>query len=66
MCFLFEAAKIEEYFLKIQRYDDKFILNYFEDLIKVAKVAPKINPTAISTTFPFIRKSLNSFNIFFS
>jgi ATP-binding cassette subfamily C protein LapB len=27
-------AKIEEYFLKIQRYDDKFILNYFEDLIK--------------------------------
>ena len=34
MCFLFEAAKIEEYFLKIQRYDDKFILNYFEDLIK--------------------------------
>ena len=27
-------AKIEEYFLKIQRYDDKFILNYFEDFIK--------------------------------
>ena len=36
------------------------------DLISVANAAPKINPTAISTTFPFIRKSLNSFNITYS
>ena len=27
-------AKIEEYFSKIQKHDDKFVLNYFEDFIK--------------------------------
>ena len=26
-------AKTEEYFLKIQKYDDKFVFNYFENFI---------------------------------
>lgn len=38
-------------------------LNETGDLISVANAAPKINPTAISTTLPEIRNFLNSLSM---
>jgi ATP-binding cassette subfamily C protein LapB len=29
-----DKPKLEEYFLKLERYDDKFVLNYFKEFIK--------------------------------